>query len=339
MAQTPAGFVYPEAWQDYNRVASAEISPLLSSSAIDGDPAYVNRLNASGGSVVEVPFWNEVAQTDANRDLGDTDTESGVDDITNDKLTALAISDNKTWRAPNFRSTLAGESVMQAILAFTAPYWAKQIQKRAISIMTGVFADNDGAAGAEAGDLTNDTRGAFSASTQFSASGFIAAKLTMGDAMQSTNVIWTHSVVAARMENLQLISFMQGNIPTQVAMWNGHVVIISDAMPWQNTADGADYETWIFRPGALMYAAGNAENPLEFDRKPKAYNGGGSDEITTRMRYIIHPKGYSWTGSLVEGNAPADSVLDDAASWDRKFPERKQIPFARYWTTESAQIA
>lgn len=326
----------PDVFESYLRLRSAELAPFLQTRAINRDTSLIARLNAAGGATVSVPFWKELAQDAVNRDKATTATAATPKAITTGVQSALAISDNQSWLANDFRSTIAGDDEMEAILEFTAPYWAKQYQARAIAIMTGVFADNDSADGS---DMTVDLRGAFAdGGTQFTASAFISAKQTMGDRMNNLSTIWTHSVVAARMENLQLISFLQGNIDTRVGVWNGHTVIIDDSMPMQNTADGADYETWIFGDGALGFAQGNAKNPVMMDRDELAYNGAGADILTTRTRYMIVPRGYSWTGSLVEGNAPADTVLDDAASWDRVYPERKQCPFARLRTTESAQI-
>jgi hypothetical protein len=89
-----------------------------------------------------------------------------------------------------------------------------------------------------------------------------------------------------------------------------------------------------------MLGIGTPKNAVELDRKPGAGNGGGQDILYSRIEWCIHPVGHAWIGSSTPDGGPAntgtaDSDLDEAASWDRRFPERKQIKFARLVTRES----
>jgi len=52
--------------------------------------------------------------------------------------------------------------------------------------------------------------------------------------------------------------------------------------------------------------------------------------------YSVHPNGYFWvpSGSGAEAG-PTNATLALAASWSRRYPERRQIPFARIRTREA----
>jgi hypothetical protein len=45
--------------------------------------------------------------------------------------------------------------------------------------------------------------------------------------------------------------------------------------------------------------------------------------------------GFAYTGATTSGGGPLDTVLDDAASWNRACPERKQVKMAALITREA----
>jgi hypothetical protein len=53
----------------------------------------------------------------------------------------------------------------------------------------------------------------------------------------------------------------------------------------------------------------------------------GEDHLISRRRFVLHPRGVSYVGAATAGG-PANTVLDDAASWTRVY-EAKNVRLTR----------
>jgi hypothetical protein len=103
---------------------------------------------------------------------------------------------------------------------------------------------------------------------------------------------------------------------------------------------GNVYQTWLFGSGSTQMGIGSPKVPTEVERKAGGGNGGGQDVLYNRVEWCIHPTGHAWVAAGTPNGGPAntgtaDPDLDEAASWDRRYPERKQIKFARLITREA----
>lgn len=220
-----------------------------------------------------------------------------------------------------------------------------------IATTMGVFADNDAApAGGDThvqGDLTNSIiGGAFvDGVTNFNSDGYIDTVLTMGDSEDELGILLVHSVVFATMKKNNLIDFIpdsEGRV--SIPTFQGAVVIKDDGMPNPSgtgaaaTAAGI-FHSWLFGAGAFHLGVGSAKVPVETDRDPKANNGGGEEELTSRVEWVIHPDGHAFKAASIPPGGPSNAVtvnnLGHADSWSRAAPERKQIKIARLITRES----
>jgi len=220
---------------------------------------------------------------------------------------------------------------MAAIANRVAFYWTRRLQAAFIATWNGVIADN---VANDSGDYVNDISGSsFSDGvTNFSAEAVIDAALTMGDSMEDLAVMFVHSVVYSRMQKNNLIDFIPDsegrvNIPTFL----GREVIVDDNMP----VTSGVYDTWLFGGGACALGAGTPMMAEEVERKAGGGNGGGQEVLYSRREWCLHPVGHAFTGTTTASGGPANTVLDDAGSWNRVYPERKQIKFARLVTRES----
>lgn len=76
-----------------------------------------------------------------------------------------------------------------------------------------------------------------------------------------------------------------------------------------NTGAGVDIvgtkTTFLVLPGALAMEPLAVPDPVEIDRSPAAYKGGGTTQIWYRWGYVLHPAGYEWNG--LENAFPGDS--------------------------------
>jgi hypothetical protein len=83
---------------------------------------------------------------------------------------------------------------------------------------------------------------------------------------------------------------------------------------------------------------GSPKVPTEVQRYPQAGNGGGQEVLYNRVEWSVHPAGHAYTGTSPNGgpgNGTGANQLNVATSWNRVWPERKMIKFARLVTRES----
>jgi len=344
-----ADVIVPEIFVPYAQQITEQKARIIQSGLAVRKPA-LDTLLAGGGLTFNVPSFKDLdddvdrtptddsavfAAADASIPAGQARPPNPLKTGTSREI-AVRINRNNSWSSSDLAAVLAGADPMASIADRVGFYWTRRLQAAFISTWRGVIADNTAN---NSGDYQYNVSGAsfVDGVTNFTAEAFIDACLTMGDSMEDITTMVVHSVVYSRMQKNNLIDFIPDasgliNIPTFL----GRQVIVDDGMP----RSGSVYDTWLFGSGETMLGIGTPKNAVELDRKPGAGNGGGQDILYSRIEWCIHPVGHAWIGSSTPDGGPAntgtaDSDLDEAASWDRRFPERKQIKFARLVTRES----
>lgn len=340
--------IVPEVFTPYMMVLTEEKSRLVQSGLLSRSEALDNLL-AGGGITFQVPSFRDL-DNDADRISTDTSVPFADADaalpagvarppdplkIQTLKEIAVRLNRNNSWSSSDLAAILAGADPMQAIASRVADYWQRRLQAAFIATWNGVIADN---VANDAGDYVNDISGGgyVAGVTDFSAEAFLDAAQTMGDSQEDLTGVAVHSVVYNRMQKNNLIDFIPDargeiNIPTFL----GREVIVDDGLP----RTGSVYDTWLFGAGTTQFGVGTPPVPTEVDRKPGGGNGGGQDVLYSRVMWTLHPTGHAWTGTAGDGG-PANTGtgnddLDEAGSWNRVYPERKQIKFARLVTREA----
>ena len=334
-----ADLVIPTQYLPYVQQETEVKSRIVQSGVLVPDEALNNAL-LGGGKTFEEPSMKDLPDDDDNVSTDDDTSDATPSKITTSQETQVRLSRNAVWSAMDLAADLAGKDPLLSVINRAAAYRARRLQSAFIATIKGVFADNAAAPSASEhvlNDMTVDISGSsFSDGiTNFSAEAVIDAKLTMGDSMQDLGLICVHSVVYGRMQKNNLIDMIpdslgQYNIPT----FNGMLVIVDDSMP---VSTGV-YNTWLFGRGAVRLGQGNARVPMETYRLPLAGNGGGQESLIHRWEWIIHPVGCKYAGTAPTGgpsNAATSNDLAHAGSWQRVFPERKQIKIARLITREA----
>lgn len=340
--------IVPEVFTPYMQNLTEEKSRLVQSGLlIRSEP--LDALLSGGGLTFQVPSWRDL-DNDAERVSTDTSVPFSAADaalpagtarppnplkIGSLKEIAVRLNRNNSWSTTDLAAILAGSDPMNAIADRVAAYWTRRLQAAFIATWNGVIADN---AANDAADYANDISGAafVDGVTNFSAEAFLDAAQTMGDSQEGLVAVAVHSVVYNRMQKNNLIDFIPDargeiNIPTFL----GREVIVDDGLP----RAGSVYDSWLFGTGATQLGVGTPPVATEVERKPGGGNGGGQDVLYSRVMWSMHPTGHAWIGSADEGGpantGTANSDLDEAGSWDRRYPERKQIKFARLVTREA----
>lgn len=346
-----ADVIVPEIFTPYVQNLTEEKTRIIASGAVVND-GFISNLLAGGGKTFEVPGWKDLDNDDANvmTSFADDVYSSPAYNTSNNSVpkkietlqeTAVRLLRHQSWSSGTLAGLLAGSDPMNAIAQRVASYWARQRQKTFIAMMNGVFADNAAApSGSEhvQNDLTfNASGGAFQEGvTNFTASNFLKATLTMGDSQNDLSMIMVHSIVYSRMLDNNLLDFVADSAnpnAERVATFLGKEVIMDDSMP----NSGGVFESWIFGPGAVGFGAGAPPVPTEIERHARAGNGAGQDVLHNRVHWCIHPYGHAYVGVAPDGgpsNGTGSNQLANAGSWQRVYPERKQIKFARLLTRE-----
>jgi len=349
-----ADVVVPEIFGPYVQQRTQEKSRLVQSGAVVRDAALDADL-AGGGLTFNSPSFQDLANDADNVSSDDETAFSDTKKIQTSREIAVRLSRNSSWSSMDLTQALAGPDPMMAIADLVAGYWARRAQAVFVATMTGVFADNAAApAGTE--HVINDM--SFTAAAGFTASDFLAATLTMGDSMEDLALVMVHSVIFNKMQNANLIVYRDvvsgaaatndvtastaigtaGNVPVsrgeiRIPTYLGRQVIVDDGLP---TGGGSAYESWLFGTGAVRWGLGAPKIPVEVDRVPSAGNGGGQDKLFSRVEWAMHPVGNAYAGTAPNGgpsNAATANNLAAAGSWQRVYPERKQIKVARLITT------
>ena len=345
--------VVPEVFTPYVQQMTEEKARLVQAGVLVRNP-LMDQLLAGGGLTFNVPSFRDLdndadnVSTDAVSDeiawtqLSGTAVGSNYPTLNDsvplkvetDQEVAVRLSRNASWSSSDLAAALAGADPLDSIASNVAYYWLRRLQAIFVATWNGVIADN---VANDSSDYENDISGAsfVDGVTNFSAEAFLDAAVTMGDSMEDLAVVMVHSVVYNRMQKNNLIDFIpdaRGEI--QIPTFLGREVVVDDGLP----VTGSVYDTWLFGRGATALGVGSAKVPTEIERKPSAGNGGGQEILFSRNEWSVHPIGHAYTGTAPNGgpgNGAGSNNLANAGSWNRVYPERKQIKFARLVTREA----
>lgn len=350
--------IVPEIFTPYIRQMTEEKSRLVQTGVLVASELLNERLSG-GGVTFNVPSFQDLDASDATgaenvstddpADIQAASFESGTPTDANRKDAvpakiqtsqeiAVRLNRNKSWSTADLTGQLAGAAPMAAIADRVSNYWMRRLQRIFVETWNGVIADNAAApTGGDThtqNDLVNDVSGAsfVDGVTNFSAEAFLDALATLGDSQDELTSLMVHSTVKTRMQKNDLIDFIpdsEGRV--RIPVFQGHEVIVDDGMPNASNV----YDTWIFAGGAALLGSGSADVPTETHREPLAGQGGGQEILSSRQVWSIHPVGHAYIQGSIPDGGPSNSDLATAANWSRRYPERKQIKFARLVTREA----
>lgn len=335
MALTQISDVFvPEVYASYLTVDDPELTAFVDSGVAVNNAAFA-QLFSAGGNIAELPFWNDLdGSQEPNYGTDDPADVATPEKITAGVQVARMASLNKGYSAADLASELAGSDAMSRVRSRFSRYWMRAFQRRVISSLEGVVADN---VDNYDSDMVNDVSGATNADigtgTVFSRSAFTGAAFTSGDHYDDYVAIAVHSVVYKRMVDNDDIDFIPDSQGGFTPSFMGRRVIIDDGLPFTaaggtGASDSAPlYTSFLFGEGLIGYGFRPARVPFELDREPAQGNGAGVETIWERNSWVIHPFGTAFQSStLTDGNATI-AQLKLAGNWDRVV-DRKNIPFA-----------
>jgi hypothetical protein len=335
MAQTQiSDVVVPEVFAPYVQVLSTELSLLVRSGVIATSPALDSFL-AGGGKFIDMPFWNDLGDTEANVSGDDRSdllnpvvTTSGNDavaqKITTGQTDAIRCSRNQNWSSMDLASQLVGSDPMQAIAQRVAEYWVRQDQLQLNAILKGLVAGTS----TLVNDIAEGAQGTPAASNKFSAEALLDTFQLMGDHKQNIRAIAVHSVIHTAMQKANLIDFVadsEANVGFGTFM--GKTLIVDDGVAVTSDGTNDEYFTVCFGEGAFQYGRGSARVPAEVSRLALAGNGGGQEVLSSRREFVLHPAGFSVASDVAAGQSPTNTELAASTAYSLQV-DRKLIPMS-----------
>lgn len=311
--------IVPELFNPYVINRTMELSELYRSGIVAHSPEF-DRLASEAARTHNMPFFEDLSGDAQNIVEG---TEIEFNKITSNKDVSTTIMRQNAWGATNLSAALAGADPMKAIGDLVAGYWARQMQKELINLLSGVFGSytENSETVTPLSDHILDISGKSGSAANISASAFIDALQLLGDAQGQLTAVAMHSGTKSYLKKCNLITTERDSNSVEFDTYQGRRVIVDDGCP---VANGV-YTTYLFGQGAIAYGDGSPVGfvKTEVSRDPK--KGAGIDYLYNRKCFILHPRGIKWT-NLVRTNAesPTRAELANAKNWVRVY-EPKQI--------------
>ena len=235
----------------------------------------------------------------------------------------VAIEMGKSFTEKDFSYSLTGKDFMVQVAEQLGGYWAKQRQKKLLSVLKGIFA--------------SALSSSIVAKTAVASTDIIdAVRGIGGDNAELFKVVFMHSVIAKELEKTEKLSYALYNDAngmqrqSSIAFWNGRLVIVNDQCPVADAEDSKHtYRTYILGERAFAYGELPLAYPVEMTRDAKT--NGGQTSLVSRVRFYLAPEGVSF--KKPSGLKITNALLETGSSWEvvndgqGHSVEAKNIPF------------
>lgn len=304
MAKTQiSDVIVPKIFNPYVIQRTMELSALYNSGIISNNPE-LDRLATSGGTTINMPYWEDLN--------GDDEVLSDSGALTPGKITAgqdiaVLLLRGKAWSTNDLAKALSGSDPAAAIGDLVAEYWARRMQATLIKTLDGAFA---------ASNMTNKVSDISTVSGDAAKIGgetFLDALQKMGDAKDRLTGVIMHSATETQLRKNNLIQTELDSNNKPISLFMEKRVIIDDSCP---VASGV-YTTYLFGQGAIGLGNGGAPVPTETDRDSLA----GDDILINRKHYILHPRGVKWIGTAA-GSSPTNTELTTGTNWSKVYEDK-----------------
>lgn len=320
-----ADVIVPELFNRYVINRTMELSAFFRSGIVVNSPEF-DTLASEAARTHNMPFFEDL----------NGESEPTLEDV---KMTPAKIGSNKDvsttilrqkmWAATNLSAALAGADPMKAIGDLVAGYWARDMQKELIAILSGVFGTTtEDPVGTPkqttrmADHILDLTAGKSEPAKLISASAFIDACQLLGDAQAQLSGVAMHSATKSFLKKLNLIETERDSTDVEFDTYQGRRVTVDDECPV--TGEGI-YTTYLFGNGAIAYGNGSPVGHVATEVDRDKQTGGGIDYLINRKAFILHPRGISYTGAKREHvETPTRAELAMAENWKPVY-EPKQL--------------
>ena len=249
--------IVPELFNKYVINRTMELSAFFQSGIVVNSPEF-DTLASEAARTHNMPFFEDL-QGESEATLEDVKMTPAK--IGSNKDVSTTILRQKMWGSSNLAAALAGADPAKAIGDLVAAYWARDMQKELIAILTGVFgtipevSEPSKAAETRMADHILDlTGGKTEAAKMIGASPFIDACQLLGDAQAQLSGVAMHSATKSYLKKLNLIQTERDSTSVEFDTYQGRRVTVDDGCP---VTSAGVYTTYLFGNGAIAYGNGN----------------------------------------------------------------------------------
>ncbi len=317
-----ADVIVPELFDSYVVNRTMELSAFIQCGIVVNSPEF-DKLASEAARTHNMPFFEDLTG-DSEATLEDVEMTPAK--IGSNKDVSTTILRQKMWGASNLSAALAGADPMKAIGDLVAAYWARDMQKELISILSGVFGTFTPEGGTEITRMEDHildlTKATSAAAKIISAEAFIDACQLLGDAQAQLSGIVMHSATKSYLKKKNLIATERDSTDVEFDTYQGRRVTVDDGCPVDKDKN---YTSYLFGNGAVALGNGKPVGhvPTETDRDKRI--GGGVDYLINRKAYILHPRGIAYTKAVREHvETPTRTELANPQNWNPVY-EPKQL--------------
>ena len=315
--------VVPSVFSAYVQELSTELSLLVRSGVVATSPALDSFLSG-GGTFIDMPFWNDLSDTEANVSSSDETTSATPGKITAAKTIAIRNNRNQNWSSSDLAGALAGSDPMSAIASRVASYWVRQDQAQLNSVLKGLVAGT----ASLVNDIAEGAQGTPADANLFSSNALLDTFQLMGDHKQNVRAIAVHSVIHTAMQKANLIDFVsdsEANVGFGTYM--GKTLIVDDGIATTTDGTNTEYFTVCYGAGAFQLGNGSPRVAAEVTREALAANGGGQEILSSRREYALHPAGFTVSSTVAASVSPTNTELEASTAYSLTVA-RKNVPMA-----------
>lgn len=314
-----ADVIVPEVFVPYVIQRTLEKSALVQSGIVVPNPVF-DELARKGGTLIQMPFWNDLT---GNDEVLTDQSSLTPGNITASQDQACLHMRGRAWGVNDLAKALSGDDPMSAIANLVAAYWNRREQSLLFSTLKGIFATT--LAATHVKNVAIEAGNSATEANLIGGSVVIDAATLLGDEADALTAIGMHSVPFSRLQKLQLIEYINldgtgkrveaaSADTVKVPTFLGKRVIVDDTCPVAaGSTNGNKYTSYLFGPGAIARGEGNAPVPVETDRDSLA----GADYLIHRRHFVLHPRGVKYTAASQVGKAPTNAECETGANWSK----------------------
>lgn len=264
-----------------------------------------------GGHKVTLRHWVDL---DGNSENVISGTALTVNNVSQIKQEGIVLLRGKAWGADDTAKIFSKEDPLGFAVQRIGGYWGREEERILVEILKGI-----------AGVAPFSTNNVLTTGATLTASDLIDAQYLLGQHFSDLTAIAVHPKTMALLHKLDLINFIRpseldGEIPTYM----GKRVIVDDSLPVEVGPPDV-YWTVLFGRGAFGRGEGgfmgSDARGLELETDRDALRS--QEVLVSRRSFVLHPAGFSYTGSITSGVSPSDTDLANSANWTYVYPDTK----------------
>jgi len=290
---------------------SANKAGVVTSGAVSTNNS-IQSLMTAGGLRLELPFLHDTAADGSGTPSSDDSADLLVAaKVSGNSQNAIRISRNQAWSTAKLAGQASGDDILGFAASRVAAYDINSSNIVAMNCLEGVCAAGSLTASNPSVSITRD---------------MIISELynSMGDGVANIGLMVMHPALVATLksEDAALWGFSASGIGFETYM--GIRVIVDQnvtSAPIIGSEDD-DYCAYFLGEGYLQYGKANVESVIDVNN----FAGGGRsiESLIYRKDEIIHPDGFSFTGS-VAADTPTDAELATGGNWTQVYADRRNI--------------